>query len=161
MDKNRFDRISRAFAERRVSRRKPFTTGVTGLAASALAVAGARRSSVAQEATPAMEPGNDTLAGAPTMLFVQTFQSGTIATVEGVEGRYTLTLEGGHGQTVYFSDRPARLAGATSTGEFLDRLGFPDDNPPNAALVVETAPGRPTWRWSSSSARSTTRRRGA
>jgi hypothetical protein len=58
-----------------------------------------------------------------------------------VEGRYTLTLEAGTGQTVYFSDRPERIVGADPTPRFLEGLGFPDDNPPNAALIVETAPG--------------------
>ncbi len=45
------------------------------------------------------------------MLFVQSFQSGSIAPVDGAEGRYTVTLEQGLGQTIYFSDRPERIVG--------------------------------------------------
>lgn len=77
----------------------------------------------------------------PAMLFVQTYQSGTVAPVEGRDDRYTLTLSRGTGQTVYFSDRPDRIVGSNPTPQFLEALSFPADNPPNAALVVETASG--------------------
>ncbi len=70
-------------------------------------------------------------------LFLQSFQAGSIVPKEGDEDRYVLTLEQGLGQTVYFSDRPDRIVGAAPTPQFLKGLGFPDDNPPNAALVVE------------------------
>src|SRR5262245_34222352 len=103
MRQTRFDRISKAFAGRRRSQ-KPFVqpslaSDLAGLAAGAVA---------AQEATPAA----DASTGAdrdPTVLFVQTYQSGTITPVEGADGRYTLKLEPGTGQTVYFSDRPDRI----------------------------------------------------
>ncbi len=75
------------------------------------------------------------------MLFLQSFQSGSIAAKEGEEGRYNVTLEQGLGQTIYFSDRPDRIVGASPTPQFLEGLGFPADNPPNAALVLETASG--------------------
>jgi hypothetical protein len=114
MDATRFDRLSKRFAQRRA------------------------RHALAQEATPAPA---DIPGGRPELLFVQTYQSGTITPIDGVEGRYTLTLAAGTGQTVYFSDRPNRLVGADPTPQVLEALGFPDDNPPNAALVVETAPG--------------------
>jgi hypothetical protein len=93
---------------------------------------------MAQEATPAV-PGKS--GHATEMLFVQSFRAGAIAPKEGVDGRYTLTLEGGHGQTIYFSDRPDRVVGADPTPAFLEGLGFLPDNPPNAALVFEAAPG--------------------
>jgi hypothetical protein len=134
MDHNRFDHISKRFAQRRSTRRQAIVEGAAGLAVGALgaiSVTGA-----AQEATPA---GEDTTA--PAMLFVQSFQSGSIVPKEGVEGRYTVTLDHGLGQTIYFSDRPDRIVGASPTGEFLDGLGFSATNPPNAALLVETAPG--------------------
>lgn len=76
------------------------------------------------------------------MLFVQAFRSGSVTPADGAAGRYTLTLEQGLGYTVYFSDRPDRIVGAHPTPQFLEGLGFPDDNPPNAALVVETAAGQ-------------------
>ena len=118
MDANRFDRISKLFAGRRRSdQASPRPQG---------------------EATPA---AMDQPRGDAELLFVQTFRAGAVAPKEGTAGRFTLTLEGGHGQTVYFSDRPDRRVGTTPTDRFLNLLGFPDDNPPNAALVVETAPG--------------------
>jgi len=135
MEPVHFDRIARQFAGR-LSRRQVLTTGGAGLAAGVLA-AGIRSAS-AQDATPdAAAEGTS----APAMLFVQTYQSGTITPTEGVDGRYTLTLEQGHGQTIYFSDRPDRIVGADTTPRFLEGMPFPSDNPPNAALVVETAPG--------------------
>ena len=76
------------------------------------------------------------------MLFIQSFQSGSVVPKDGAEGRYTLTLEQGLGHTIYFSDRPDRIVGAPRPPQFLEGLGFPDDNPPNAALVVETADGQ-------------------
>jgi hypothetical protein len=72
---------------------------------------------------------------------VQSFQSGAIATKAGETDTYTLTLDHGLGQTIAFSDRPERMVGATPTAEFLKGLGFLPGNPPNAALVVEAAPG--------------------
>jgi hypothetical protein len=74
-------------------------------------------------------------------LFIQSFQSGSIAAKDGEEGRFTMTLDQGLGQTIYFSDRPGRIVGASPTSAFLDGLGFSDENPPNAALVVEPEPG--------------------
>jgi hypothetical protein len=115
MTSTRFDRISKAIAHHRFERH--------------------------QTATPVADlPAPDAERG-PTMLFVQTYQSGSIAPVAGSLGRYTLTLEAGTGQTVYFSDRPDRIVGSESTPTVLEALGFWPDNPPNAALVVETAPG--------------------
>src|SRR5262249_33852244 len=73
--------------------------------------------------------------------FVQSFQSGSIAPKAGEDGTYTLTLEHGLGQTLYFSDRPERIVGAKPTPQFLQGLGFLPDNPPNAALVLAAAPG--------------------
>jgi hypothetical protein len=141
MNTTRIDRISTAFATRKLSRRQTLTTGASGIAAGTLAATGVDHAGVAQDATPAIDtPAPDADYG-PEMLFVQTFQAGTITPVDGVDGRYQLFLEAGTGQTVYFSDRPDRVVGATPTPQFLAGLGFPADNPPNAALVVETAPG--------------------
>ncbi len=142
MDATHFDRIAKVFADRRLSRRQALTQGGAGLAAGALAAAGLAHSARAQDATPAATATAD---GDKTMfLFLQAFQSGSIAPKDGgSEGRYTLTLEQGLGQTIYFSDRPERLVGASPTPQFLAGLGFPPDNPPNAALVVATTRGRP------------------
>jgi hypothetical protein len=136
METNRFDTIARLFAERKLSRRAALAKGSAGLAGGALAAAGLDRAA-AQDATPVPPSPAEKVE----FLFVQSFQRGSIAPKAGAEGRYTVTLEQGLGQTVYFSDRPDRVVGATPTDQFLRGIGFAADNPPNAALVVETAPG--------------------
>jgi hypothetical protein len=137
MDANRFDTFSRLFAGRRLSRRSALARGSAGLSAAALAAAGLTSVARANADTPAA----DETAEKTGFLFVQSFQAGSIAPTDGTDGRYTLTLEAGTGQTIYFSDRPERIVGTNSTSDFLEGLGFPDDNPPNAALVIESASG--------------------
>ena len=119
----RFDRISKAFAGQPLSRTRALAAGSAGAKSPA-------PMSVARNATPIPEADHG-----PTMLFVQTYQSGAIAPKDGEEGRYTLTLDNGSGQTVYFSNRPDRIVGSQSTPDLLEGLGFYPDNPPNAALV--------------------------
>lgn len=141
MNPNRFDRISSLFGERRLSRRAALTKGA-GLAAGAAALTG--MGAAAQDATPNATPEVVTLPPNDDkvfFLFVQSYQSGSIASAAGDQGTHTLTLEQGMGQTIYFSDRPAREVGASPTPAFLDGLGFDADDPPNAALVMETAQG--------------------
>jgi len=75
----------------------------------------------------------------PVFMFVQVADSGTLQPKQDAPGQYVLTLRGIAPQTVYFSDRPLRMAGHMPTGEFLKRLGFSDQNPPNAAVAVEGA----------------------
>ncbi len=135
MNPNTFDRISKLFAERKLSRRQALATGGAGIAAAGLAATGLHHAA-AQDASPEATSDEQT-----TYLFVQSFQSGSITPIENQEGRFAVTLERGTGQTIYFGDRPSRDVGATDTALFLQTLGFPDDNPPNAALIVETAPG--------------------
>ena len=137
MDGTQFDNVSRLFARRRLTRRQALSQSGVGLAAAGLAATGL--TAAAQDATP--EPGAPDAARAPEMLFVQSFQSGSIVPTEGADGRYTVTLEHGLGHTIYFSDRPDRIVGAAPTPQFLEGLGFFDDNPPNAALLVENAEG--------------------
>lgn len=137
MHPGNFDDVTKLFAQRRLSRRQAMLGGA-GLAAGALSDSG-RATAAAQTAT--QVPERPAARHGPTMLFLQSFRSGTIAPKDGEAGRHTLTLEQGLGQTIYFSDRPDRLVGATPTDRFLTGLGFPENNPPNAALVVETAPG--------------------
>jgi hypothetical protein len=141
MDANRFDDVSRLFANR-LSRRQALAKGGAGLAAGALATTGLAAAANAQDAgqKTAQDAAADGKRG-PAMLFVQSFQSGSVAAKDGDAKRYVLTLEQGLGQTVYFSDRPDLVVGATPTPRFLAGLGFLPDNPPNAAIVAETAPG--------------------
>jgi hypothetical protein len=137
MDANRFDAVAKLFATRRLSRRRALARGGAGLAAGALAATGLS-AAMAQDATPSAEPVSDR---GPTMLFIQSFRQGSIAPKVGEDGIYTLKLEQGLGQTIYFSDRPDRIVGATPTDQFLAGLGFAPDNPPNAALIFEAEPG--------------------
>lgn len=119
----RFEQVSRLFVNQHLTRSQ------------ALARSGLR--------SPAMLEGTPEAGAArgPEMLFIQSFQSGSIAPADGADGRYTVTLEHGLGQTIYFSDRPERIVGASPTAQFLTGLGFDADNPPNAALVIENANG--------------------
>lgn len=95
-----------------------------------LAAAVALPAAAAEEAAAAAE------AERPVFLFVQSARSGTLAPVADQQGRYTLTLHGVSPKTVYFSDRPLRIAGQAEIEAFLAGLGFDDDNPPNAALEI-------------------------
>lgn len=133
-----FDKIGSLFASSRLSRRQAIQRSAVGAAAAGLAATGVR--ATAQEATPVDEMAVVT-ASPKEFLFVQSFESGTIAPKDGVEGAYTVTLQHGLGQTVYFSDRPARIVGSAPTRQFLDGLGFSADNPPNAALVIGSEDG--------------------
>lgn len=140
MDASRFDTVSRLFAQRRLSRREALSRAGVAVAGGAALAAGLGSaeagSALAQEATP---PSGD--ADKIQFLFVQSFQSGSIAPKEGADGRFTLSLQQGLGSTIYFSDRPARIAGAAPTDKFLAGLGFLEDNPPNAALVISSPDG--------------------
>lgn len=146
MDASRFDRITQLFTQRRLSRRQAMTgtvgAGITGITSGLVAT---QMPALAQNATPVASPAASPVAatGSPektTYLFVQSFQSGTLVANKDND-RHTLTLEHGLGQTIYFGDRPSRDVGVTPTKQFLDGLGFTENNPPNAALIVETGTG--------------------
>lgn len=141
MTAHRFDAVSRMFAARRLSRRQALAAGGTGLAAGALDATGLGQVA-AQEGTPVASPPGVATYEKITYLFVQSFQSGRIVPTEGQEGRYTVTLGQGLGETIYLGDRPSRDVGTTPTPQFLEGLGFSEDNPPNAALLMESAPGQ-------------------
>ncbi len=144
MDPARFDRVTKLFAQRRLSRRHAVQQGTAGLAA--LGLAAGLHTGAAQDATPVTDasPASTDATDATDkieFLFVQSFESGTIAPKDGAEGTYTLTVRHGLGQTLYFSDRPERIVGTAPTQLFLDGLGFSPDNPPNAALVIGSDDG--------------------
>lgn len=122
-----------ASPERTASRRR-FLGGVVGLTGAALVphVAGG----AAQEATPA--------TGEPVeLLFVQAFESGAAEPMTGEGGRSILTLIHGAGQTLYFSDRPERLAGLLETAVFMEELASLASDPPNAALAFRPSDDKP------------------
>lgn len=141
MDSKRFDTLTKSFAARRLSRRSALRQGGVGIAAATLGVTGLR-AVTAQNATPsAATPGASpaamgTVGENGAFLFVQTARSGTWAPKAGENGVYTLTLTDTPDQTVYFSDRPARVVGVAPLQQFLDGLGFSPQNQPNAALVA-------------------------
>lgn len=136
MDGKSVDRIARLLADRRMSRRQALAARGAGLAAASGAVAGSPALTTpvakAQDATPEVLEGGEKVE----YLFVQSFQRGRIVPKPDSEDLYELTLEQGLGQTIYFSDRPDRIVGAGPTDQFLDGLGFSEENPPNAALVL-------------------------
>jgi len=135
MEPSHFDRLTRSLGPR-LTRRKALA-GAAGMAAIGLSQSAPGLS--AQDATPAASP----VAGEPKLafLFVQLFDQGSWAPKPGEDGVYLLTLTGASAQTLYFSDRPARIVGTVDTVQFLDTLGFTPINPPNAALVVRTPEG--------------------
>jgi len=152
MEANRFDSVVKIFADRRLSRRRAMQVGGAGLAATGLATVGLAAVH-AQDATPAATDATPAATDASgyspygadgkkiQYLFVQSFQKGNIEPKFGIDGTWTLTLEQGLGQTIYFSNRPVRIVGAAPTPEFLNGLGFPDDNPPNAVLIFQNEAG--------------------
>jgi hypothetical protein len=141
MNATRLDRIAELLAEHRLSRRQALRRGGAGLAVGAIGAAASRvpGGAAAQEATPAASPTKS--EDDSSFLFVQSFQSGSFTPKEASTDTFTLTLEHGLGQTIYFSDRPKRIAGTAPTAAFLKWFPFGADNPPNAALVLEALPG--------------------
>lgn len=95
----------------------------------------------AQEATPvsATPVGDERVS----VLFVQAATGSTLTPLDAAEGEAThqLTLSGGTGQTVYFADRPNREVGTIATAEVIEGFSAEPGDPPNAALVAQTADG--------------------
>lgn len=112
MTTTRFDTMSKLFARRKAADRS------------------------LQAATPAAWDGEKI-----PYLFVQSFEGGSIAPKDGEDGTYTVALNHGLGQTLYFGDRPSRDVGTVPTEQFLEQLGFSDKNPPNAALLIDDGNG--------------------
>jgi hypothetical protein len=128
---------------RRHSRRDAIKYSGLGIGAAALGATAIGQSVFAQDATPA---ASDESLGLPEgertyTMFIQSAMGGTWEPKASEEGVYTLTLTGLPAQTVYFSDRPSRVVGTTTTSEFLSALGFDSENPPNAALVTTDEAG--------------------
>lgn len=139
MNPTHFDRLTRYLATGRRSRRQTLISGGTALAG----LLAGHTATAAPGATPPATPVPiDTAGTRPEFLFTQPFDAGTWAPKAGEAGTYTLTLTGAEAHTTYFSDRPARVVGLTPTQTFLDGLGFSPTNPPNAALVAQTAAGQ-------------------
>jgi len=95
--------------------------------------------------SPPVAGPNQTLSPSPglpadiiSFLFVQEAAGGSL--VAGKNGTMTLTLSGVRDDTVYFSDRPARVSGVIDTDLFVHCSMFSGTSPPNAALMLLGAP---------------------
>jgi hypothetical protein len=131
MDSRTFDNLSRKIANR-MSRRRALAGSGLGITAAML---GSKvPSALAQGATPVADSTDG--EGVVEVLFVQTFSSATIQVNPANASAFTITLMDGTGQTVYFSDRPERLAGTVTDEQFVDGRAFDPANPPNAAIVT-------------------------
>lgn len=106
------------------NRRSLLTASAAGAAALAL-----RTAAAAQSGTP---EASDKVV----LLFVQAAGSGTVTQSDQ---RHTLSFRHDAGQTVYFSDRPERLAGLLPTAELVAQWPFEGETPPNAALAIANA----------------------
>lgn len=135
MESRRFDQLITSLSTR-LDRRNALS-GAAGL--TALGLAQSTRGVRAQDATPAI--GEAAEESKLAFLFVQLFDQGTWYPKPDEAEVYQLTLTGAAAQTLFFSDRPARIVGTVATAQFLDGLGFTPFNPPNAALVVRTPEG--------------------
>lgn len=112
MDAREFDSITRRLTRRRLSRREARASGGTTIAAASLAATGLP-SAGARDATPLATPV-DSASDGTSYLFVQAFQSGSIAPADDEDGRSTVSLEHGLGQTISFGDRPSRDVGTAA-----------------------------------------------
>jgi hypothetical protein len=134
MNSSRFDALTRRTAQRFTRRAAVTSTGV-GLAAVALGAAGLGSRVGAQEASPVAEQAADVM-----LLYVQSAGATTLAPGDG--GIHTLTMTDVTGQTLYFSDRPARIAGTMPTDDLVATWAKAfADSPPNAVLIGHLAEG--------------------
>jgi hypothetical protein len=129
------DTIANRLGARRFSRR-----AVLGVGLGATAVVVGNAPAVAQDAAPT--PADDV-----SLLFVQSFATGTLTPKTGQTGGFTLALTGAPAHTLSFSDRPNRLAGTVPTGTFLDVIAGLTADPVNAALAVERDEAGPDGAW--------------
>lgn len=76
----------------------------------------------------------------PSILFVQTTETGSLMPSKKVPGLYELTFKGVNPSTVYFTDRPRRDVGHQATIEFIQDWSTGPKSfatvPPNAALEI-------------------------
>ena len=133
MKPDSMDRVSELFTTRRA--RRQALAGMAGVAAMAVlpeADAEAKKGKGHNHHHHGSKKQDEKLM----FLFLQTSTGGTL--VANDDGSFDLTLDGHHGGTIYFSDRPERVFGVSPTDDFLETLGFPKKNPPNAALLVNS-----------------------
>lgn len=72
-----------------------------------------------------------------SFLFVQHAESGTFERIGSVSSdTYILTLNNVSPRTIYYANRPERIAGVESSEAFAAGGIFDEDDPPNAAIVL-------------------------
>ncbi len=93
-----------------------------------------------QPATPVATPTDEGIE----LLFVQSYAASTLSPT-GDDGVFTMVLDGGTGETIYFADRPGRQVGTIATATFTEvfRRETADD-PANAVLVAENGESEET-----------------
>ena len=133
MNDSRFDAFTR-WTARPTTRRTALGSAAAGLAALAVGRV------TAQEASPVASP---VAAAEVALLFVQT--GGATTLTPGTDDIHTLTITGVTAQTLYFSDRPNRIAGAIPMAALIERWAdaFAGD-PPNATLIGHPEAGGET-----------------
>lgn len=82
---------------------------------------------------------NETYKKKITYIFLQEGIGGSFVK-DNESGNYTLTITGVVPYTMYFSDRPARMAGFAPMDKFLNGFCFGSGNPPNAAVWLKDEP---------------------
>lgn len=135
MQSSRFDALSR-WASQRITRRTAVAQAGASIVA-ALGVTSLVNPVVAQDATPAATPVPAADPGTTSPISLLYLQNAGVTTLTpGTGDVHTLTMTGVPAQTLYFSDRPNRIAGNEPTATFVD--GFAAafaDSAPNATLV--------------------------
>ena len=132
MNDSRFDAFTR-WAARPTTRRTALGSAGAGLAALAVGRVAAQDATpvAVQQASPAASP---IAASTVQLLFVQT--GGATTLTPGTGDIHTLTITGVTAQTLHFSDRPYRIAGAIPTATFVGQWADTfADSPPNATLI--------------------------
>ena len=94
---------------------------------------------------PAPKPLTPAVTASPTIsndlisfLFIQEAQTGSC--IKDGNGTMTITLNGVRSDTVYFSDRPARVSGVIDTTLFDRSSLWSGSSSPNAAVMLVNAP---------------------
>jgi hypothetical protein len=141
MNDSRFDTFTR-WAARPTTRRAALGSAGAALATLAVGRVAAQDVSPAavQETSPMASPTPSTEVN---LLFVQT--GGATTLTPGSGDVHTLTITGVTAQTLNFSDRPYRIAGAIPTARFVDQWAATfADSPPNATLIGHPEAGGDT-----------------
>jgi hypothetical protein len=71
---------------------------------------------------------------------VQTADAGSFSPIPGTTDSFRLLLQPAGNHFTYFTDRPEREAGLVPAATLLEQWPFNPENPPNAALALQTAP---------------------